>query len=49
MLLKGFNEVVYEENIQLQPCAFLHNYKDDGIINNNFYRHHIAKAPVFLK
>lgn len=49
MLLKGFNEVVYEENIQLQPCAFLHNYKDDGIINNNFYKHHIAKAPVFLK
>lgn len=49
MLLKGFNEVVYEENIQLQPCAFLHNYKDDGIINNNFYRHHIEKAPVFLK
>lgn len=49
MLLKGFNEVVYEENIQLQPCAFLHNYKDDGIITNSFYKHHIEKAPVFLK
>ncbi|MDD2487642.1 MAG: DUF2075 domain-containing protein [Candidatus Gracilibacteria bacterium] len=49
MFLKGFNQVVYEENIQLQPCAFLHNYKDDGIINNNFYRYHIDKAPLFLK
>lgn len=49
MLLKWFNEVVYDENIQLQPCAFLHNYKDDWIINNNFYRHHIQNAPIFLK
>lgn len=49
MLLKWFNEVVYEENIQLQPCAFLHNYKDDWKINHTFYWPHIRKAPLFLK
>ncbi|HEX8566129.1 MAG TPA: DUF2075 domain-containing protein [Pyrinomonadaceae bacterium] len=48
-LLTGFNETVYEENIQLKPCAFLHNYTDDGIISNEFYSHYIEKAPVFCK
>jgi DUF2075 family protein len=48
-LLNGFNEAVYSGNIQLQPCAFLHNYFSDGIIDNSFYQYYIDKAPVFLK
>ncbi len=48
-LINGFNQTVYEENIQIQPCAYLHNYLDDGIITNAFYGEYIAKAPVFLK
>jgi uncharacterized protein len=48
-LLQGFNEAVYENEIQLKPCAYLHNYKEDGIINNNFYKGYIDKAPIFLK
>ncbi len=48
-LINGFNQTVYEENIQLNPCAYLHNYLDDGIITNSFYGDYIAKAPVFLK
>src|SRR5665213_1409127 len=32
-LLNGFNETVYTENIQLQPCAYLHNYVRDGVID----------------
>jgi len=48
-LLEGFNETVYEENIQLKPCAYLHNYYDDGIITNSFYSDYIEKAPLFLK
>ena len=48
-LLQGFNEVVYKENIQLHPCAYLHNYAEDGVIRNEFYAEYINKAPIFLK
>ncbi|MDB5232990.1 MAG: family ATPase [Chitinophagaceae bacterium] len=48
-LLEGFNEAVYENNIQLRPCAYMHNYKEDGIVNNEFYADYISKAPLFLK
>ena len=48
-LLNGFNETVYTDNIQLKPCAYLHNYTDDGLISNSFYSEYIDKAPVFCK
>ncbi|NEU10102.1 DUF2075 domain-containing protein [Flavihumibacter sp. R14] len=48
-LLNGFNQAVYDENIQLSPCAYLHNYTADGIIDNKFYSEYIEKAPIFLK
>jgi uncharacterized protein len=48
-LLSGFNESVYNENIQLKPCAYLHNYVDDGVVRHEFYAEHIAKAPLFLR
>jgi len=48
-LLQGFNEVVYTENIQLHPCAYLHNYIEDDVIKNPFYKEYLDKAPVFLK
>ena len=48
-LLQWFNETIYNENVQLNPCAYLHNYKEDGIINNQFYGGYIQKAPLFLK
>lgn len=48
-LLSSFSETVYTENISLQPCAFLHNYEEDGVIRNPFYQEYLDKAPVFLK
>lgn len=48
-LLEGFNEAVYTSNIQLKPCAYLHNYNSDNIIDNVFYKEHIDRAPLFLK
>ncbi len=48
-LLSGFNETIYTENIQLRPCAYLHNYIRDGVIDNIFYLDYIEKAPLFLK
>ena len=48
-LLQGFSETVYKENIQLRPCAYLHNYIHDNVITNAFYADYLQKAPVFLE
>lgn len=48
-LLEDFNQTVDEEKINLIPCAYLHNYEEDGVITNDFYKEHILNAPLFLK
>lgn len=48
-LLEGFNEAVYNGGIQVQPCAYLHNYRQDGVIDDAHYSDYIDKAPLFLK
>ncbi len=48
-LLYGFNATVYEEKIGLEPCAYLHNHIDDGVIQNSFYASYLEKAPAFCK
>ena len=48
-LLEGFNEAVYDKGIEIRPCAYLHNYVSDGIIDSAHYEPHISKAPLFLK
>ena len=48
-LLEDFNQTVQEENIQLYPCAYLHNYEEDDVLTNKFYSEHISNAPLFLK
>lgn len=47
-LLNGFNEAVYESGTELRPCAYLHNYRDDGIIRHPHYTPYLEKAPLFL-
>ena len=48
-LLDGFNEAVHDTGTALRPCAYLHNYRDDGIIRNPHYAPYLDKAPLFLK
>lgn len=48
-LLKGFNEAVYEGGTELRPCAYLHNYVADGVIDHPHYAPYTDQAPVFLK
>lgn len=48
-MLQNYNETVREQNIQLLPCAFLHNYQEDNIISHSCYSEYIKKAPLFLK
>ncbi|GIK86791.1 MAG: ATPase AAA [Betaproteobacteria bacterium] len=48
-LLADFNETVQAESVQLRPCAYLHNFHDDGSLTAPFYREHLQRAPVFLR
>lgn len=48
-LLQDFNLTIQNENIQLHPCAYLHNYVEDDVIRNSFYQKYLDEAPVFLK
>lgn len=48
-LIKSFNQDVYDKNVGLYPCAFLHNYDlaDDDPINSEQYKSYIESAPMF--
>lgn len=48
-LLEDYNQTVHDDKIQLTPCAYLHNYEQDDVITNDFYKEYLEKAPVFLK
>ncbi len=48
-LLYDFNETVRDEDIRLSPCAYLHNCRDNDVINNSRYEEETKKAPAFLK
>jgi DUF2075 family protein len=48
-LLEDFNQTVDEEDINLIPCAYLHNYEPDDVITNQFYEEYLKQAPAFLK
>ena len=49
--IESFNETVREKDIELHPCAFCHNYKDEYIdqIRHEKYMQAIRLAPLFLK
>lgn len=47
--LEGFNEAVHDGKLRLHPCAYLHNYVPDGVIDSPHYRAYIERAPLFLK
>lgn len=51
-LIEDYNRNVQEQNIQLKPCAYVHNYirKDKGDqLTDPIYKFYLEKAPVFLK
>ena len=50
-IIENFNETIREEKIDLLPCAYLHNYKEeyaDQILDVS-YKDYIDEAPIFLK
>lgn len=50
-LIVNFNEDVRENSIGIIPCAYLHNFKEEGrsIICDSRYSAAIKDAPVFLE
>ncbi len=48
-LIQSFNQTVQDEEIELHPCAFLHNYdlKPNDPINSEQYQVYIDAAPMF--
>src|SRR5690606_17395984 len=48
-LLEGFSEAVYEGNVGLGPCAYLHNFRQKGVLDDPRYAEYLKLAPVFLR
>ena len=48
-MLQNYNMTIQERGVDISPCAYLHNYTPDGMINGKLYEDYVAKAPVFLK
>ncbi|EKD52652.1 MAG: hypothetical protein ACD_61C00282G0014 [uncultured bacterium] len=48
-LLTDYNSSIEDKSISLVPCAYLHNYEADSVIDNVFYKEYLEKAPVFFK
>lgn len=48
-LISDFSETVHDDQIKIVPCAYLHNYRNDSVVNAPFYQEHIDRAPLFLK
>lgn len=48
-LLEDFNEAVQEQNISLNPCAYLHNMESEAVIKHARYQYYLDKAPSFIK
>ena len=48
-LIDNYNQEVYDRNVGLHPCAFLHNYDltDNDPINSEQYKDYINAAPMF--
>ena len=51
-LIADYNETVQQEDIDLYPCAYLHNYiiqEEKDPLTDTIYEYYIDQAPVFAK
>lgn len=48
-MIRDYNQTVRDEHISLVPCAYLHNYPEDQVINNPCYEPYITEAPPFFR
>ena len=48
-LLENFNSAIHESDIQVRPCAYLHNCSAGGDLAHDFYGEYLERAPLFLQ
>jgi hypothetical protein len=48
-LLRDFNEVVYQGDVQVHPCVYAHNFGAEGVLDDPRYHFHVERAPLFMK
>ena len=51
-LIREYNETVRRDNIQLYPCAYLHNFSksiDNNPVLDAWYKEYLDLAPAFLR
>lgn len=49
--LKNYSQEIYDENINVVPCAYLHNFAPEYKVNlaNEIYKDWIEAAPFFIR
>lgn len=50
-LIKDYNSTVQDREIQIRPCAYLHNYErhDNDPLDKEWYSDYLEEAPAFTK
>ncbi|WP_152657085.1 DUF2075 domain-containing protein [Oceanobacillus sp. CFH 90083] len=51
-LIKDYNATVQQDDINIHPCTYLHNYivnKDSDPLTDNVYQYYLDQAPVYAK
>ena len=51
MLMRDYNQSVQEHDIQIHPCAYLHNYRriEKDPIDDQHYQLYLKEAPAFTR
>ena len=47
--LKMYNEYIYEKDVSVKACAYLHNCEDSSVVNASRYEEKLREVPVFIK
>ena len=47
--LKMYNEYIYETDVAVNACAYLHNCSDPKVVNSSRYEEKLREVPVFIK
>jgi DUF2075 family protein len=47
--LQQFNEYVYENNVEVASCAYLHNCVSGSVVHDQRFTDELVRSPVFVK
>ena len=48
-LLQDFNEAVYDGDVSIRPCTYVHNCSESSVLKDERYRKYTNIAPVYIK